>query len=108
MTPRMMNKLPLVIFLVLICAGEILAQTFTRQNDPGVIQEIYEDRVSVEGESGTHIFEIISPCSWCERGITVFIAFEGFSRATMTPVPNTLDSAPIKLFIVKDGREDNQ
>ncbi len=102
------KKLPLIICFVFIFAGEIFAQTFGTQYDSGVIEEIYGDRVYVRSDLGSHIFEMISSCSWCERGITVSITFESFTRATMSPVPNTLETAPIQLFIIRDGREDNQ
>lgn len=103
-----MKKWALIICLVFIPSGEIFAQSLGTQNDSGIISEIYGDRVYVQTESGvTHIFEMISPCSWCEREITVVIEFQGFTRATMTPIPNTLQSAPVKLFIIRDGREEN-
>jgi hypothetical protein len=103
-----MKKLPLIICFVFFFSSEIFAQTFGTQYDSGVIEEIYGDRVYVKSNLGSHIFEIISPCSWCETGITVGITFESFSRATMSPVPNTLETAPIQMFIIRDGREDNQ
>lgn len=102
-----MKKFLFLICFILIFASEMFAQIFEMQRDSGVIKEIYGDRVYVEGNLGSHIFEMISPCSWCEQGTTVFIFFENFSRATMIPVPNLLETAPIKLFIIKDGREDN-
>jgi hypothetical protein len=103
-----MMKLPLIICFVFIFAGNIFGQTFGPQSDAGSIAEIYGDRVYVHGILGSYIFEMISPCSWCERGIPVTIIFESFTRAVMRPNPNTLETAPIRLFIIRDGREDNQ
>ena len=100
-----MKKWLLTPCILLILVLEAFSQTFGLQYDGGVIEEMYGDRIAVVGNLGYHIFEIVSPCSWCEPGITVAITFEGFTRATMTPVPNILDSAPVKMFIIRDGRE---
>jgi hypothetical protein len=100
-----MKKLALIICLICVFDGETNSQTFREQYDSGVIEEIYGDSVYVQSNLGYHIFEMISPCSWCERGITVSITFEGFTRVTMTPIPNLLETAPIQLFIIRDGRE---
>lgn len=100
-----MRKWLLTPCILLILAAETFAQTFRLQYDGGVIEEMYGDTISVVGSLGYHVFEIVSPCSWCDKEITVAITFEGFTRATMTPVPNILDSAPVKMFIIRDGRE---
>jgi|GEM_PF-5136780 len=100
-----MHKLVLTICFLTILAGDLFAQTFGSQYDTGVIAEMYGDRINVKSDLGYHIFDIVSPCSWCEKGATINITFEGFTRATMTPVPNIMESIPIKLFIIRDGRE---
>lgn len=89
----------------MIVAAETYAQTFGLQYDAGVIAEMYGDRIYVNADLGYHVFEIVSPCSWCERGSSIAINFEGFTRATMTPVPNILQTAPVKLFVISDGRQ---
>jgi hypothetical protein len=103
-----MKKFLFLICFILISDGAIIAQLLEMQRDSGVIDEIYNDRIHVKGNSGSYIFEMISPCSWCEQGAVVFINFENYSRANMVPVPNFLQTSPIKLFIIKDGREENQ
>jgi len=100
-------KTIIIVFIVFLSlTGDIFAQTFSTR-DEGGIEEILGDRVYVKGLQGSHIFEMISACSWCERGAPVSIIFESLSRAIMLPYPNPLQIAPIRLFVIRDGREDN-
>jgi hypothetical protein len=103
----MKRLLVITICFLFLLVGESFPQIFSGQTDTGDIQEMYGDRIYVRGQ-GSHIFEIISPCSWCERGATVKITFDSFTRASIRPVPNLLKTAPIQVFIIKDGRQDDQ
>ena len=100
-----MKKLILTVCFFLIFIGEIFAQTLGSPIDSSMIAEMYGDRIYVQSNFGFHIFDIVSPCSWCEKGAAIDITFEGFTRATMTPVPNLLQTIPVKLFIISDGRQ---
>ncbi len=97
----------LVLMVSLIGEMGIFAQTLESQTDTGAISQILGDRVYVKGQLGSHVFEMISPCSWCEEGAPVVIIFGSFTRASMIPYPNTLQIAPVQMFIIKDGRQDN-
>lgn len=101
-------KTIIIVFIVFLSlTGDIFSQTFESQKVEGAIEEILGDRVYVKGLQGSHIFEMISACSWCERGAPVSIIFESLSRAIMLPYPNPLQIAPVRLFVIRDGREDN-
>ncbi len=93
------------LFVALLLIGECYSQSYLPTSDTGPIKEIYGDKIYVQGELGNHIFEIISPCSWCELNTSVIVTFVSSTRATMVPEFNILQSAPIQLFIIKDGRE---
>jgi hypothetical protein len=103
-----MNKLALTFLLVLVSAVAISAQTYMPDTDSGNIVEIEGDRIYFNGTLGPYVFDMITPCSWCERGAQATVNFESWTRATMTPLPNLLQIAPIQMFIVKDARLENQ
>jgi hypothetical protein len=103
----MKRLLVITICFLFIFVGESFPQIFSEQSDVGDIEEMYGDRIYVSG-MWSHVFEMISPCSWCERGSRVKINFESFTRASILPDPNLLRTAPIQVFIIKDGRQDNQ
>jgi hypothetical protein len=96
-----------LIFNTFMLVGECICQTYWPQSDTGEIREIYGDRVYVQGGLGTHIVEMITPCPWCEQRTTVIIRFQSSTRANMVPDPNLFNTAPVELFIIKDGRESN-
>ena len=73
--------------------------------DGGVIQSIVDDRIYVKGELGDHIFEPIGVCSWCEEGVEVSIAFQGYTRATLQPKSLPFPVRPLPVLIIRDGRE---
>ena len=73
--------------------------------DGGVIQSIVDDRIYVKGQLGDHIFEPIGVCSWCEEGIEVSIAFQGYTRATLQPKSLPFPVRPLPVLIIRDGRE---
>lgn len=73
--------------------------------DGGPIQSIVDDKIYVKGELGNHIFEPIGTCSWCEEGLEVSIAFEGYTRATLQPKSQSFRGRPLQVLIIRDGRE---
>jgi len=72
----------------------------------GTIQEISEQAVYVEGDRGINVFELRGVCSWCEVGLAVIVVFQSPTMATMRPEPNSLNNKPVRMFIVRDGREE--
>ena len=72
----------------------------------GTIQEISEQAVYVEGDRGINVFELRGVCSWCEDGLDVIVVFQSPTMATMRPEPNPLNNKPVRMFIVRDGREE--
>jgi hypothetical protein len=103
-----MNKLALTFLLVLVFVAAVTAQTYMPITDSGNIVEIEGDRIYFNGTLGPYVFDMISPCSWCERRAEATVNFESWTRATMTPLPNLLQVEPIQMFIVKDARLENQ
>jgi len=103
-----MKRLPVIVCLLFILVGESFPQTFTEQSDGGDIAEMFGDKIYVQGQIGAYVFEMITPCSWCESGSRVKISFHSFTRASILPDPNLLGSAPIQVFIIKDARQENQ
>lgn len=104
-----MKRLPLItVCLLFILVGISFAQIYYEQTDAGRIEEMFGDKIYVQGNMGLHVFEMISPCSWCEPGSRVTIRFDSFTKASVGPDPNILRTAPIRAFIIKDGREENQ
>ena len=101
-----MNRLPvIVICLLVILVGEGFSQTYYERTDAGYIEEMFGDKIYVQGNVGLHVFEMTSPCSWCGPGSRVTIRFDSFTRASIRPDPNILQTAPVQAFIIKDGRE---
>ncbi len=72
----------------------------------GTIQEISEQAVYVLGDRGINVFELIGVCSWCEDGLDVVVVFQSPTMATMRPEPNLMKNKPVRMFIVRDGREE--
>ena len=72
----------------------------------GIIQEISEQAVYVQGDRGINVFELRGVCSWCEDGLDVIVVFQSPTMATMRPEPNPLNNKPVRMFIVRDGREE--
>lgn len=101
-----MKKIFMIFIVMLTLTDQVLGQTLLTREE-GAIEQMLENRVYVRGLMGSHVFEMISACSWCERGTPVAINFESLSRASMTPYPNSLQVAPVRLFVIRDGREDN-
>ncbi len=73
--------------------------------DGGPIKTIVDDKIYVQGSLGSHVFEPIGVCSWCEEGVEVLITFSGYTRATLQPKSESFHGRPVPVLIIKDGRE---
>lgn len=89
-------------FLVLFDHEPLLSQS----HDIGVIASMSEGNIYVRGNYGLHELEMLGTCLWCEVGIEVMVTFAGFTRATLSRYPKSALGKPVKVFIIKDGREE--
>jgi hypothetical protein len=95
---------------VILCFCFILI-THTRlcavsvEYDSGLIERVVDDRIYVKGGLGDHVFEPVGICSWCEEGVEVSIAFQGYTRATLQPKSQSFRGRPLQVLIIRDGRE---
>lgn len=89
-------------FLIFVFHGPAHSQTY----DIGVIESMNEGSIYVKGNHGLHRLELLGTCLWCEVGVEVLVAFQGFTRATLSPYPRASLGRTVKAFIIKDGREE--
>jgi hypothetical protein len=101
---RMVLALLAAATLVLCCSNEGAAQTVDR--DRGSIESIMGDRIIVNGLRGRHELEAIGVCSWCEADLEVVITFLSSLRGTLEPDSPSREARPVKVLIIRDGRED--
>jgi hypothetical protein len=87
---------------ILVCGGPVRAQKY----DVGTIEDISEGNIYVRGNYGHHVLETLGSCLWCEVGVEVLINFEGFTRAKLSPYSESVRGRPVRVFVVKDGREE--
>lgn len=90
-----------VCVFVLIDAEQARAQKY----DVGIIENISEGNIYVRGNHGLHVLETLGNCSWCEVGVEALINFEGFTRAKLSPYSESVRGRPVKVFVIRDGRE---
>jgi hypothetical protein len=91
-----------VCLFILVCDGQVRAQKY----DVGVIEEMSEGNIYVRGNHGRHVLEALGSCLWCQVGLDVLVNFEGFTRAKLSPYSESVRGRPVRVFVVKDGRED--
>jgi hypothetical protein len=91
-----------VCMFILVCNGPARAQEY----DVGTIEAISEGNIYVRGNHGHHVLETLGSCLWCEVGVDVIINFKAFTRAELSPYSETVQGRPIRVFVVKDGREE--
>jgi hypothetical protein len=91
-----------VCIFTLINVEQVRAQKY----DVGVIESMSEGSIYVRGNHGHHVLETLGSCLWCEVGVDVIINFEGFTRAKLSPYSETVRGRTIRVFVVKDGREE--
>jgi hypothetical protein len=75
--------------------------------DGGPIEAITEGKLYVQGNTGQYIFEPIGLCAWCEVGIEVLVSLDSLTRATLRPKSESFSARPVKVFIIRDAREQN-
>jgi hypothetical protein len=75
--------------------------------DVGVIEEMTEDNIYVRGNLGLHVLETVRACLWCQVGLEVLVTFEGFTRAKLSPYSENVRGRPLRVFVVRDGREED-
>jgi hypothetical protein len=52
------------------------------------------------------VLETVGSCLWCEVGFEVLISFEGFTRAKLSPYSEAIRGRPVRVFVVRDGRDE--
>jgi hypothetical protein len=87
---------------ILICEGQVRAQKY----DAGVIEDMSEGNIYVRGSHGLHVLEALGSCLWCQVGLDVLVTFEGFTRAKLSPYSESVRGRPVRVFVLRDGRED--
>ena len=87
---------------ILVCDEPVQAQKY----DVGVIEEMSEGNIYVRGSHGRHVLETLGTCLWCEVGMEVLVSFEGFTRAKLSPYSESVQGRPVRVFVIRDGRED--
>jgi hypothetical protein len=87
---------------ILVCGATVRAQKY----DVGTIEAVSEGNIYVSGNQGHHVLETLGSCLWCEVGVEVIINFEGFTRAKLSPYSESVRGRPVRVFVVKDGREE--
>ncbi len=92
-----------VCLLVLICNGTVRAQKY----DVGVIEDMSEGNIYVRGSHGLHVLETLGSCLWCRVGLDVLVSFEGFTRAKLSPYSESVRGRPVRVFVLRDGREED-
>ena len=93
----------LACLLVFISAGPLHGRDY----DVGAIVDMTEGNIYVKGNRGTHVLETFEPCLWCEVGLEVLVRFEGFTRATIAPYSKSVFGGPVRVFVIKDGRDED-
>lgn len=91
-----------VCLFILVCDDLVQAQDY----DVGVIEQMSEGNIYVRGTHGRHVLETLGTCLWCEVGMEVVVNFEGFTRAKLSPYSESVRGRPVRVFVIKDGRED--
>jgi hypothetical protein len=91
-----------VCLFILLCNEPARGQKY----DVGVIEEMSEGNIYVRGNHGLHVLETVGSCLWCEVGFEVLISFEGFTRAKLSPYSESIRGRPVRVFVVRDGREE--
>lgn len=89
--------------VAMLCSS-IAAAPFAR-SDRGVIEALYEHEIQVQGEEGLHILEPMQDCSWCVEGMDVVLTFLKYGRATLSPEAPSRDAKPVKVWVLRDGRD---
>ncbi|MGO9568570.1 MAG: hypothetical protein ACLP5H_13610 [Desulfomonilaceae bacterium] len=87
---------------ILVCDKPARGQKY----DVGIIEQISEGNIYVRGNYGLHVLETLGSCLWCEVGLEVIVSFEGFTRAKLSPYSESIRGRPVRVFVVKDGREE--
>ena len=91
-----------VCVFILVCDEPVRAQKY----DVGVIEEMSEGNIYVRGNHGLHVLETVGSCLWCEVGFEVLVSFEGFTRAKLSPYSESIRGRPVRVFVVRDGRDE--
>lgn len=91
-----------VCVFILVCEEPVQGQKY----DVGVIEEMSEGNIYVRGNHGLHVLETVGSCLWCEVGFEVIVSFEGFTRAKLSPYSESIRGRPVRVFVVRDGREE--
>ncbi len=91
-----------VCVFILVCDEPVRGQKY----DVGVIEEMSEGNIYVRGNHGLHVLETLGSCLWCEVGFEVLVSFEGFTRAKLSPYSESIRGRPVRVFVVRDGREE--
>jgi hypothetical protein len=74
--------------------------------DSGIIEVITESDVTIKGQKGEHVLELMRDCAWCEVGMEVLVTFSGYTRASIKPYVDNDNSRSVPTFITKDGRDE--
>ncbi len=61
----------------------------------------------LKGVAARMSLETFEPCLWCEVGLEVLVRFEGFTRATIAPYSKSVFGGPVRVFVIKDGRDED-
>jgi len=72
----------------------------------GTIDMMSEGVIYVTGQRGTHVLEPLGDCDWCRVGQAVVVRFKGYIRATLSPYGDSQRIKPLKVLIVRDGRDE--
>jgi hypothetical protein len=106
---RKLVKYALSGFLVLSSLMSVFGaevSPFGNATDNGFIVSLEDFNVTIQGDLGLHVFELVGPCTWCEEGVGVQITFLSVSRARMRDIESPSPKAPVNLLIIRDGREE--
>lgn len=87
-----------------IATQHVHAQTGQVATEKGVIREILDEKIYIEGETGMHVLETLGVCSWCEEGLSITIFFDTITKASIQPYPNPQRKKTVRAFILRDAR----
>jgi hypothetical protein len=74
--------------------------------EQGTIELLSDGAIYVRGPRGMHVLEPLGDCTWCEVELEVMIRFRGFTRATLSPYLTPGRVKPLKVLVIRDGRDE--
>jgi hypothetical protein len=101
-------KLCIVRFVIAVFVAIVMATPLDARRvdyDSGPIETMSDGFIYVRGNSGMHVLEPVGVCLWCEPGLQVLVTFIGFTRATLKPFSRRVRARPLKVLVIKDGRD---